>query len=185
MLTLNRLISTGLLISISLILSKIEISAFFISGGSITLFSMVPIIIISFRYGYKWGALSGCVFGFLHLLTTNIKFQGINIKSIFISILLDYIICYSIIGLSSFFKYSSNIKHNLVFGVVFSFFFKFIIHTLSGILIWSSFYNSFIAALTHSISYNALYSFPETIINLIGILLINKITPHLLEPNKF
>ncbi len=122
--SLKRLTSIGLLMSLSMILSEIKISTCFVLGGSIALFSFLPIIIISFRYGYKYGVLSGAIIGTLHLMTNNIKFQGFNTSSVIISILLDYIISHSIVGLASIIKYKfKNIKYNLVLGVVFFFFF--------------------------------------------------------------
>lgn len=36
-------------------------------GGSVTAFSIVPIVIISYRHGVKWGLLSGFVFSLFKL----------------------------------------------------------------------------------------------------------------------
>ena len=38
-------------------------------GGSVTVFSMVPLVILSFRYGIGWGFFSGLVFGLLRMAT--------------------------------------------------------------------------------------------------------------------
>ena len=37
-------------------------------GGSITAFSQVPIVIIGYRHGYKWGLGTGLVYGLLQML---------------------------------------------------------------------------------------------------------------------
>ena len=37
-------------------------------GGSVTAFSIVPIVIISYRHGVKWGLLSGFVFSIIQLI---------------------------------------------------------------------------------------------------------------------
>lgn len=39
-------------------------------GGSVTAFSIVPIVIISYRHGVKWGLLSGFVFSIIQLIQT-------------------------------------------------------------------------------------------------------------------
>ncbi len=37
-------------------------------GGTITAFSQVPLILIGYRHGWKWGAFSGVVFGLLQMV---------------------------------------------------------------------------------------------------------------------
>ena len=37
-------------------------------GGNITVFSQVPLILIGYRHGWKWGAFSGVVFGLLQMV---------------------------------------------------------------------------------------------------------------------
>ncbi len=45
-------------------------------GGSITLFSQVPIIIIGYSYGAKWGISTGIIYGILQILLQVLKVQG-------------------------------------------------------------------------------------------------------------
>ena len=183
--TLQRLTFSSLLISLSLILSRIEISVFFSFGGSITLFSLVPIIIISLKYKYTWGALSGGVFGILHLLTTNIKFQGLCLSSVIISIFLDYIAANTVIGLTSYFEHKfNNFKYSLQIGVILSFSLKLLIHTLSGIIVWTPFFKQYsINLIIYAILYNASFIIPEMLISLLGISIVKKLLPKLFNNN--
>lgn len=182
MLVTKRLTLTGLLISISLILSKCKIS-FLINGGSITLFSMVPLIIISFMYSYRWGLFSGSIYGLLHFITTNTSFKGLNIVTVCTSIFLDYIVAFSFVGFTSFFTIYGikSINIRLTIPVISSFFFKFLTHVLSGILIWNTVFHAFWASLISSITYNLIYNIPEVLITLIGILIVNKLQPQLIN----
>ena len=177
---MQRLTFSGLLISIALILSRIELSSFFSFGGSVTLFSLVPLMVISLKYGYKWGTLCGGIYGLLHLVTTNLKFQGLNVAPIMASILLDYIISYSIIGFVSFFYYRLiNFKFNISISVICVLILRCIVHIISGILIWSSLnlekFESFLSLVMFSIIYNISYMVPEMFINILGLNLIKKI----------
>ena len=189
---LRRLTWTSLLISMSLILSRIEISVFFPTGGSVTLFSVVPLIMLSFKYGYKWGVVSGGTFGLIHLLTTNLKFQGLNIFSIVCSVILDYILSYAVIGLASIFKFENqkkfkdvkkikNTKKSLVFGTIFSFFLKFLIHLISGLIVFCPVLKSFLKTILYDIIYNMSYIIPEMLLALCGVLMAEKFLPNFFQ----
>ena len=179
---INRLSLSSLLISISLILCHIKISSPFTFGGSITLFSCVPLLIISFKYNFKWGVFSGFIFGLLHFITSHSKLQGFSFFSVFISIFLDYIVAYSIIGFSSFFLsiFRCNFKYSSIIAASCSFFFKFLIHIISGFIIWLPIFNySLLHTFYFSLFYNASYSIPEYFINILGLFLLNKYFPHI------
>ena len=82
-------------------------------------------------------------------------------------ILLDYVIAFSVIGLSSMFN--GVIKNRLVsleVGIVFTFLVRLLCHFLSGVLIWEVLWPNELgwAAPVWSIAYNASYMIPEIII---------------------
>ena len=53
-----RLVETGILLAIATVLSVIQ--PFQLPfGGGITIFSMLPVVLLSYRHGVKWGLLSG------------------------------------------------------------------------------------------------------------------------------
>lgn len=181
--SLQRLTFSGLLISLSLILSRLGF--FFAYGGSITLFSLVPIIIISLRYGYKWGSVCGIILGVLDLMTTNLTFQGLTLSAVIISIILDYIMPNMMIGLSSYFilKFEKS-KYNLFIGIIIVFALKLIIHILSGVIVWYDILEDkpMMNPVIYSIIYNSSYVVPEFIIDLLGISIIKKTVPNLIKP---
>lgn len=70
-------------------------------GGSVTAFSIVPIVIISYRHGVKWGLLSGFVFSIIQLIQTasTLSYATSFLAAVTI-IFLDYIFAFTVIGLA-------------------------------------------------------------------------------------
>ena len=56
-----RLVTSGVLIALGTVLSMIKVFDL-PYGGSITLFSMVPLMVLGYMYGIRWGLLCGFVF---------------------------------------------------------------------------------------------------------------------------
>lgn len=181
----KRLTTSALLIAMSMILSRIEITGFNLYGGSITLCSMVPLIILSFRYGYKWGSICGLTYGMLHMITSVAVFKGLSIKSIILCILIDYLAAYFVIGLSSLFgNFKINNYLNIIIGTISTISLRFVLHCISGIFIWQSLQSSFNAAVIYSLIYNMSYMIPELIINLAGISFLYKFYPRFIQNNQ-
>ena len=80
-------------------------------GGSVTLASMLPIVLISYIFGVKWGVGSAFIFAILQMIlgskTISALFlpgdeQVIWWKAVLIC-LLDYIVAFTVIGLAGIF----------------------------------------------------------------------------------
>ena len=69
-------VTSALALAAAFLLGLIKISSPWLYGGSVTLFSMVPIIIISFKMGAKTGFVLGINYGILKLIlgTSNFIF---------------------------------------------------------------------------------------------------------------
>ena len=99
----RRLTESALLIALGTVLALLTNYLPFLNlpyGGSITIFSMVPLVLIAFRFGMVWGIFSGVVFGLLQMaigLTTGV-FAGTEFYVTAFSILLDYLAAYAVIG---------------------------------------------------------------------------------------
>ena len=63
----RTLVECALMIALGTVLANIKIYEL-PNGGSITLFSMLPFIMISFRHGVKWGLFTGFVNSLLQML---------------------------------------------------------------------------------------------------------------------
>ena len=88
---LQFLLEVAILGAISFILDKIGFS--FPQGGSITL-SMLPIILMAFRWGFSGGMLTGFTSGLLQLITGGYVFTPIQAS-------LDYFVAYTLVGVAA------------------------------------------------------------------------------------
>ncbi len=138
-------------------------------GGSVTLASMVPIMIISYRHGLKIGLLSSFVFAVIQqLLGLKTLSYVTTWQSILAVILLDYIIAYLVIGLAGIFRKTiKNQAMSLVFGGLFVCVLRYICHVISGATVWAGISIPTLGATIYSLSYNATYMIPETIVSLV------------------
>ena len=88
-------------------------------GGSVTAFSIVPIVIISYRHGVKWGLLSGFVFSIIQLIqTASTLSYATSFWAAVTIIFLDYIFAFTVIGLAGFLR--NKVSNPLCFEIYLS-----------------------------------------------------------------
>ena len=195
----RRLTESALLIALGTVLALLTNYIPFLNlpyGGSVTIFSMVPLIILSYRYGIGWGFFSGVVFGVLQMalgLTTGV-FSGAEFYVVVFSILLDYLLASGVIGLAGMFK--NRIKNPFVsvgLGSLIVCVLRYIAHLVSGALLFGSYaewyftesgfpadagasilgsFSGTALSWVYSVIYNAMYMVPETVITVVGAVLI-------------
>lgn len=194
-----RLVTSGVLIGLATVLSVIKVFALPF-GGSVTLFSMVPILVLGYMYGVKWGLLSGGVYGLLQMIlgaTMSQAFAGLSGFSIVIMALLDYIVAYVVVGMSGMFK--GRLKNHTVtfaLGSTVAILLRLICHFLSGWILWGSYASSYfeemnnsfgnymlssfdgqLLAALYSLVYNASYMLPELVMSVIGVVALMAVKP--------
>jgi len=174
----KKLTTSAVLIALSTVLvfaSKL-IPAPWLQGGSVTLASMVPIILISFINGTKWGILSGFVFSLIQMMTGFYPPPTQNFISFVLVIFLDYIFAFTVLGCADIFKKLTKNKpwSECVSGVVVTSF-RYFFHILSGILIWGVYAEEGQTVLSYSVIYNGSYMIPEIIITGVVIALITPV----------
>ena len=135
-------------------------------GGSITVASALPILIASYRRGCRYGALSGFLYATLQLLLGLKNLSYFNTwYSVLAVIFLDYIIAFTVVGLGGFFRRVFRSQANaLFFGALSVSLLRYVLHTIAGATVWAGISIPTGATLVYSISYNATYMIPETII---------------------
>ena len=132
-------------------------------GGSID-FVMVPLFIICYRHGLKYGLLSGFVFGLLYCLVGGKFGYGLP------SVLLDYVLAYTAVGFGGIFKRKPKFIELSVLVGCFS---RYVIHFISGITLYAITTATEVGgivtsnAVVFSLIYNALYMLPNTVIAVI------------------
>lgn len=170
------LVECAILIALAVVLSylKFDLGA---QGGSVSLV-MLPLILIALRHGTVWGLATGLVFGFVKCVLGDGLGWGIP------SILLDYVLAYGMIGFAGLFR---KMKLGVVWGTLVAGFGRFIIHFLSGVLLYASsagpiYGLDFSSATTmgvilYSVVYNGAYVLACTIFALIVLLMLKKALP--------
>ena len=204
----KRLTTTGVLIALGAILSFIKVYEL-PYGGSITLASMVPVIILGYKYGVKWGLFSGFVFSLIQAVlgaTASQAFAGMydpenatkSVVNIILMALLDYIVAFTVLGLSGIFK--GKVKNDTVaiaLGGAVAVLLRLCAHFLSGWILWGSYaewfftdvmnnsfgqgilskYSGQTLAVIYSGVYNASYMLPELAVTVVAILALMAIKP--------
>ena len=176
------LVECALMIAVGTVLSNIK---FFTlpNGGSITLLSMLPFVLVSFRHGVKWGLFTGFVNGILQILLggglwapptpTFLAYLG--------EVLLDYIFAFMALGLAQFFaRPFKNRVAGVAVGTFMAGFLRFLCSFLSGVLIWGNLSDG-LPAWTYSLVYNGSYMLPETLLTLVAAVILCKAAPQIFD----
>lgn len=135
-------------------------------GGSITVASALPILVLSYRRGVRYGVLSAVLYSALQLLT-GLKHLSFFTTwySILAVILLDYLLAFTAIGLGGLFRRLFSSQANaLTVGALSVSAVRYILHTIAGATVWAGISIPTSATLIYSISYNATYMLPETLV---------------------
>lgn len=160
----SRLVECAAMIAVAVVLSILKILDL-PYGGSVTVASMLPVIIISYRHGIKWGLLTGLVFGITQqLLGLNTLSYVTTWQSVVAVILLDYIVAFTVTGLGGVFKNKLAQPPALLCGAILVCVLRYICHVISGATVWAGLPIPTNAALIYSFGYNATYMIPETIV---------------------
>ena len=134
-------------------------------GGSVTVACMMPVIVIAYRHGIKFGLLVALVFGIIQQLFGLKTLSYVTTwQSVVAVIALDYIIAFTVIGLGGAFRKMSSQANGLLCGTLLVCALRFLCHVISGATVWAGLSIPTNAALLYSIGYNATYMIPETIV---------------------
>ena len=186
------LVESALLVAMATVLSNLKIwqSPY---GGSVTLLSMVPIIVLSLRRGIKVGLTAGFVHGLIQLLLglSNVAWVPTP-AGIVICALTDYLLPFTLLGLGGLFrkvKFTGNDTANgmiaAALGALLVTVLRFGSHMISGAVIWYAldleWYADDPAHIVHlygpwafSAVYNGIYMVPEILATTVATPLLAK-----------
>ena len=174
----KKLTTTGVLLALAVILSMIRLfDAPY--GGSVTLASMLPIILLSVLYGTKWGILSGVVFSVLSMLSGGIPAPPVaNFWMYVLVVALDYILAFGVLGFAgTIFRLLPQKSYAVPVAASVVILLRFLCHFLSGILIWRTYAWEGYGAALYSFLYNGGYMLFELIITTVLSALVVKWIP--------
>ena len=166
----RKLTESAVFIAIATVLSMIKIDLPF--GGGVTIASMLPIILISHRWGWKWGIPTAFVYSCIQLLLglDNVGYAD-SFWTALVIILLDYIIAFTVLGLSGCFDLVlGKTRASLATGIAVTLVLRFLCHLVVGAVIWGvwmpeSFMNMTMTnPWVYSFLYNGWYMLAELIV---------------------
>ena len=174
----KRLTESAMLLAVAIVLEFV--SKLFIPempfGGQITLVSMLPVVLISYRHGVKWGLVAGVAYALLEMAigakTVAAAFQpgyfgdGVMLFNAFLMCLLDYLVAFTALGLGGCLRNKIQSKGlGLMCGSLVALSARYVAHIASGYILFSGWAEWFFtqegfpawgAQLTQALSPNAL-----------------------------
>ncbi len=157
-----KLCESAIMIALATILSLLKLVDLPF-GGSITFASMLPLVIIAYRYGTAWGLFTATVHGVMQfILGASVLSYVTGWKSVAAVILFDYVLAFALIGLAGVFKKMKNERSALVLGAFLACLARYACHFISGVTVWRDLSIPGDAAVVYSFVYNATYMLPET-----------------------
>ncbi len=163
--TTRALIESAMMVALATVLSIFKIVEM-PYGGSVTVASMLPMIILAYRCGIGWGLGSGLAYAVIQqLLGLNNLSYVTGWQSVVAVITLDYVIAFTAVGLGGIFKRVTRTQRGaLALGSVLVCVLRYACHVIAGATVWAGLSIPDAAALIYSLGYNATYMLPEAIV---------------------
>ena len=146
----KRLTESAMLMAVAVVLELVSKSVIpeMPFGGQVTLVSMLPILLISYRHGVRWGLTAGFAYSLIQMAlgarTVSAAFQpgyfgdGTMILNALIMCLLDYVLAYTLLGLGGCFRNSIQNKATaLMCGSLVALGGRYLAHICSGYVLFS------------------------------------------------
>ncbi len=146
----NRLTESAMLIALAVVLEFVGRMVIppMPFGGQLTLVSMLPIVLISYRHGIRWGITAGFGYSLVQMAlgadTVTAAFQpgyfgdGTMIFNALIMCLFDYVLAYTLLGLGGCFR--GRIKNSgiaLMLGSLVALSCRYLAHIVSGYVLFA------------------------------------------------
>ena len=132
----HRLVESAILIALGFVLSFIKIPI--LPNTTISMASMLPIIILAYKYGASWGMLCGFVHGILQMVEGGVDTPPTqDFFNYALVVMLDYVIAFSLLGLAGLVRNISK-KPSLAISIccIFGITARFTCSLVSGAIIW-------------------------------------------------
>ena len=168
--TVRKLVESALFIAIATVLSMLKIDLPF--GGGVTIVSMLPLVLVSHRWGWKWGVMTAFAYSLIQLL---LGLDNVGYATTFATalgvIFLDYVIAYTVIGFSGALEkpFGKTLKAVLI-GIAVVFVGRFLCHFITGVWIWGGWMPETFMNMTmtspwmYSLLYNGWYMLAELVV---------------------
>ena len=170
---LLKLTECAIMLALATVLSCISIIQMPM-GGSVTLCSMLPIMLISIKYGKLTGTLVAFMYALIQLVLAlpggNVFYMGMTAGVVIIVALFDYIVPFTMLGFTGIFRKVKTEKIPMLgayIGVVLVVVIRFLCHFITGFTVWGQWAPEGMSKYYYSLVYNGTYLLPELGITLI------------------
>ena len=153
-------------------------------------FKMVPIFLLSFRWGVKAGAMGGLIWGLLQVVTGQAAGGWLTLIQGF----LEYFVAFSLIGISGVvkpaldkaIKQGNRVKSLMVIteGILLGSFARYLIHFIAGVIFWGSYAPKGQSPYLYSFIVNSSSFLGETLASLIVFFALQRFLGRLLNTEK-
>ena len=148
----KRLTESAMLLAIAIVLELV--AKMFVPempfGGQITLVSMLPVVLISYRHGVKWGFVASFAYALLEMAlgakTVSAAFlpgyfgDGAMIVNALAMCLLDYVLAFTVLGLGGIFRNKMENKGAaLACGSLVALGARYLCHIVSGYILFGGY----------------------------------------------
>lgn len=168
-----KLVLAAILVALSIALSFAKLFDMPM-GGSVTLGSMLPIMLLSLALGLKWGLAGSTVFALFQLVQALIEGNVFPYcetgATLVICVLFDYLCPFIALGLTGALRSVrlGRFRHFGAYaGVVLVCVFRFACHYITGVAIWGQWAPEGMGKYLYSLLYNGGYMLPELGITLV------------------
>lgn len=147
----RRLTQSAMLLALAVVLELVSklIIPEMPFGGQVTLVSMLPVVLISYRYGTRWGLVSGFCYALIEMLigakTVAGAFQpgtfgnGVILLNALAMCVLDYLLAFTVLGLGGCFRNRiSRPGTALACGSLVALGLRYLCHIVSGAILYGT-----------------------------------------------
>jgi len=159
---LRALVESALLVALGFVLSYFTLFRL-PQGGSVTPFSMLPIMMIGLRHGLKWGLAGGFIYAGLQMLQQFWPPPTGTVEGYIAVVMLDYVVAFTVLGLSGLFR---GKQYGLLLAAPLCLILRFLSHFISGIIVWSI-YAGELPVWLYSLTYNGTYMGLELVLTMV------------------
>jgi thiamine transporter len=139
------------------------------NGGSVTIGSMIPIMLISLKYSLGWSLLAALAYSLIQMITGFYAPPVATLGYYILMILLDYVVAFGVLCLAGPVYRALNKglspRLRLMTAAVLCIAMRFVCHFLSGMIIWAAYAPEGQLLWLYSLFYNGSYMLAEGLIS--------------------
>ncbi len=152
----KRLVVSAMMLALATVLALVCAYIPFLNlpfGGGYTVASMLPIVIVAYMYGAKWGIFTAFCYSIIQMILSLTQGAGGTVMALFMPnhenfmgytagvwiVIIDYLVAYTVLGLGGIFRNKIKSKTAaLVAGVIAALSLRYLAHIVSGYIFYGA-----------------------------------------------